>query len=145
MTPSADPLRLSILAGGAAILFGIACLAAAAQPAVPAPTAPGAPGAKPEMTENCPGLVASDRLPVVPIDYRPPTLAPNEARLTYSGHSTFLIESPKLVRIATDYNDYVRPPVRPDIVTMNHAHETHYTDRPDPDIKFVLRGWRDDG
>ena len=33
----------------------------------------------------------------------------------------------------------------PDIVTMNHAHSTHYTDRPDPDIKFVLRGWRDDG
>jgi L-ascorbate metabolism protein UlaG (beta-lactamase superfamily) len=60
-------------------------------------------------------------------------------------HSTFLIESPKLVRIATDYNDYVRPPVRPDIITMNHAHETHYSDRPDPDIKFVLRGWRDDG
>jgi L-ascorbate metabolism protein UlaG (beta-lactamase superfamily) len=35
--------------------------------------------------------------------------------------------------------------VLPDIVTMNHAHSTHYTDRPDPDIKFVLRGWRDDG
>jgi L-ascorbate metabolism protein UlaG (beta-lactamase superfamily) len=49
------------------------------------------------------------------------------------------------VRIATDYNDYVRPPVLPDIVTMNHAHSTHYTDRPDPDIKFVLRGWRNDG
>ena len=49
------------------------------------------------------------------------------------------------MRIATDYNDYVRTPVLPDIVTMNHAHSTHYTDRPDPDIKFVLRGWRDDG
>jgi len=30
-------------------------------------------------------------------------------------------------------------------VTMNHAHTTHYTDHPDPGIKFVLRGWRDDG
>jgi L-ascorbate metabolism protein UlaG (beta-lactamase superfamily) len=28
---------------------------------------------------------------------------------------------------------------------MNHAHSTHYTDRPDPGIKHVLRGWRDDG
>jgi L-ascorbate metabolism protein UlaG (beta-lactamase superfamily) len=28
---------------------------------------------------------------------------------------------------------------------MNHAHSTHYTDRPDPGIKYVLRGWRDDG
>ena len=63
-------------------------------------------------------------------------------RITYIGHSTFLIESPRLVRIATDYNDYVKPPVLPDIVTMNHAHSTHYTDRPDPGIKHVLRGWR---
>ena len=43
--------------------------------------------------------------------------------------------------IATDYNDYVRPSVLPDIVTMNHAHSTHYTDNPDPGIKHVLRGW----
>jgi L-ascorbate metabolism protein UlaG (beta-lactamase superfamily) len=45
------------------------------------------------------------------------------------------------VRVATDYNDYVKPPVLPDIVTMNHAHSTHYTDNPDPGIKHVLRGW----
>jgi L-ascorbate metabolism protein UlaG (beta-lactamase superfamily) len=24
---------------------------------------------------------------------------------------------------------------------MNHAHSTHYTDQPDPRIKYVLRGW----
>ena len=29
----------------------------------------------------------------------------------------------------------------PDIVTMNRAHSTHYTDRPEPGIKHVLRGW----
>jgi len=52
-----------------------------------------------------------------------------------------LIESPQLVRIATDYNDYVRPPLLPDIVTMNHAHSTHFTDAPDAAIKHVLRGW----
>ena len=28
---------------------------------------------------------------------------------------------------------------------MNRAHSTHFTDRPDPGIKFVLRGWREDG
>jgi L-ascorbate metabolism protein UlaG (beta-lactamase superfamily) len=33
----------------------------------------------------------------------------------------------------------------PDIATMNHAHSTHYTDHPDPRIKYVLHGWRDDG
>ncbi len=45
------------------------------------------------------------------------------------------------MKIATDYNDYVKPRALPDIVTMNHAHSTHYTDHPDPGIKHVLRGW----
>ena len=52
-----------------------------------------------------------------------------------------MIESPGGVRAATDYNDYVRPREIPDIATMNHAHSTHYTNRPDPAIKHVLRGW----
>jgi len=100
------------------------------------------PAPKPQMTETCPGLVAM----------RPPFLRPaalvrrvalnaDQVRITYAGHSTFLIESPQLVRAATDYNDFVRPPVLPDIVTMNHAHTTHYTDNPDAGIRHVLRGW----
>ena len=112
---------------------------ASAQAQVPAP------GGKPEMRESCPGLVASDRPRAIPAAFKLAALADDQVRITYGGHSTFLLESSKLVRIATDYNDYVRPPVLPDIVTMNHAHSTHYTDRPDPDIKYVLRGWRDDG
>jgi L-ascorbate metabolism protein UlaG (beta-lactamase superfamily) len=127
--------RLTILA---ASLF---CMTAAAALAQPAPRQ--MPEAKPEVTEGCPGLVASARPLFLPVSGR--ELAADEARITYAGHSTFLIESPKQVRIATDYNDYVRPLVLPDIVTMNRAHSTHYTDRPDPAIKFVLRGWRLDG
>jgi L-ascorbate metabolism protein UlaG (beta-lactamase superfamily) len=96
--------------------------------------------AKPETTQNCPGLVAVDAPRIVPAAFHL-ALTPEQVRLTYVGHSTFLIESPQLVRIATDYNDYVRPPLRPDIVTMNHAHTTHFTDSPDPAIKYVLRGW----
>jgi L-ascorbate metabolism protein UlaG (beta-lactamase superfamily) len=111
-----------------------------AQSAAPAP-----PAAKPEMRENCPGLVASRTPRAIPAALRLAALATGEVRLTYVGHATFLIESPQGVRIATDYNDYVRPWVLPDIATMNHAHSTHYTDRPDPGIKQVLRGWRDDG
>jgi L-ascorbate metabolism protein UlaG (beta-lactamase superfamily) len=61
--------------------------------------------------------------------------------LTYLGHASFLVESPEGVRIVTDYNDLIRAPVTPDIVTMNNAHTTHYTDSPEPEIKFVLRGW----
>ena len=100
---------------------------------------------KPEMNESCPGLVAQHRPPFLPTSMRLAALKEGEVRISYAGHSTFLIESPKLVRIATDYNDYVKPSVLPDIVTMNHAHSTHYTDRPEPGIRFVLRGWRDDG
>src|SRR5262249_26089909 len=98
-----------------------------------------APAPKPEMMENCPGLVASKAPRVVPAALQL-ALASDQVRLTYVGHSTFLIESPQLVRIATDYNDYVRPPIVPDIATMNHAHSSHFTDFPDPAIKHVLRG-----
>ncbi len=102
------------------------------------------PAAKPEMTESCPGLVA-ERMPFAqPAAFRLAALEHDQVRISYIGHATFLIESPQLVRIATDYNDYVRPPVTPDIVTINHAHTTHFTDHPDPAIKHVLRGWRED-
>jgi L-ascorbate metabolism protein UlaG (beta-lactamase superfamily) len=98
-----------------------------------------APAQRPEMMENCPGLISSRTPKVIPA-----ALNGDQARITYVGHSTFLVESAQLVRIATDYNDYVRPSVLPDIVTMNHAHSSHYTDRPDPGIKHVLRGWMED-
>jgi L-ascorbate metabolism protein UlaG (beta-lactamase superfamily) len=100
-----------------------------------------APAAKPEMMESCPGLVASGRPRVIPAAFKLAQLKSDQVRITYVGHSTFLIESPRVVRVATDYNDYVRPPVLPDIITMNHAHSTHYTDNPDPGIPHVLRGW----
>jgi len=114
--------------------------------AVLSPTSLGAleliqtPEPKSETSDNCPGLVAIERPRISPAAMRL-ALNPDQVRVTYVGHSTFLLESPQLVRVATDYNDYVRPPVLPDIVTMNHAHSTHYTDFPDPSIKHVLRGW----
>ncbi len=97
--------------------------------------------AKPEMMENCPGLVASRPSGAIPAAFRLAALNPDQVRINYAGHSTFLIESPRGIRIATDYNDYVKPRGLPDIVTMNHAHSTHYTDHPEPEIKHVLRGW----
>jgi L-ascorbate metabolism protein UlaG (beta-lactamase superfamily) len=63
------------------------------------------------------------------------------ATLTYLGHSSFLIESPDGVRIVTDYNGVHRAKVTPDIITMNNAHSTHYSDHIEPGVKFVLRGW----
>jgi L-ascorbate metabolism protein UlaG (beta-lactamase superfamily) len=35
--------------------------------------------------------------------------------------------------------------VVPDVVTMNRAHSSHYTDTPDPRIAHVLRGWNPEG
>jgi L-ascorbate metabolism protein UlaG (beta-lactamase superfamily) len=101
--------------------------------------------AKPEMRQpGCIGFI-SERSPLFrPVAFRTVALERDEVRINYVGHSTFLIESPGHIRIATDYNDYMRPMVIPDIVTMNHAHTTHYTDRPDPSIKLVLRGWAED-
>jgi L-ascorbate metabolism protein UlaG (beta-lactamase superfamily) len=71
--------------------------------------------------------------------------APDRITVTFLGHASFLIETPQGVTAVTDYNGYNIPSEPPDIATMNHAHSTHYTDHPDPRIKYVLHGWRDDG
>lgn len=87
-------------------------------------------------SEACPGLVAGGSPLLVPA-----ALANDEVGITFVGHATFLIESPGGVRAATDYNDYVRPDATPDVATMNKAHTTHFSHRPDPGIRHVLRGW----
>lgn len=63
------------------------------------------------------------------------------ARITFLGHSSFLIESAGGVSIVTDYNSSIRPPFTPDVATMNNAHSTHYTTTPDPKIVHLLPGW----
>jgi L-ascorbate metabolism protein UlaG (beta-lactamase superfamily) len=124
---------LRMLAAAMAVFAGLPIGGASAQPAPPQP--------KPEMMENCPGLVANRVPRAVPAAFRLASLASDQVRITYAGHSTFMVESPAGVKIATDYNDYVKPRGLPTVVTMNHAHSTHYTDHPDPGIQHVLRGW----
>jgi len=68
-------------------------------------------------------------------------VAPGTVALTFLGHASFLIETPAGATAVTDYNGSITPPFVPDIVTMNNAHPSHYTDAPDPRIKYVLRGW----
>lgn len=101
----------------------------------------GAQMAKPEMRESCPGLVASHTPRLTLASLRLAALAADQVRISYAGHSTFLIESPQTARIATDYNDYVRVPLLPSIATMNRAHDTHFSEYPNPAIPHVLRGW----
>jgi L-ascorbate metabolism protein UlaG (beta-lactamase superfamily) len=66
-------------------------------------------------------------------------------QLTYLGHSSFLIETRAGVTAVTDYNGYIRAPLTPMVVTMNNAHDTHYTDLVEPGVEHVLRGWRPEG
>lgn len=65
--------------------------------------------------------------------------------ITFLGHASFLIRSPGGITAVTDYNGTHIPDFPPDIATMNMAHTTHWTSRPDPRIAHVLRGWREDG
>ena len=76
---------------------------------------------------------------------QPAKLALGEVGLTFVGHATFEIESAAGIRIATDFNDLFRPGRVPDIVTMNRAHNTHFTDFPPAGIKHILRGWNPGG
>jgi L-ascorbate metabolism protein UlaG (beta-lactamase superfamily) len=78
------------------------------------------------------------------VAYTPTALAADQVQLTFVGHSTFLIESPGGLKIATDYAGWSGGVV-PDVVTMNQAHSSHYTNTPDPAIKHVLRGWNPAG
>jgi len=76
---------------------------------------------------------------------RGPTLPRGGVELTFLGHSSFIIRTFKNATAVTDYNGYVRAPFAPDIVTMNRAHNTHYTDVIEPGVKHVLRGWMEKG
>jgi L-ascorbate metabolism protein UlaG (beta-lactamase superfamily) len=80
-----------------------------------------------------------------PVRFREAAANTDEVAITYAGHSTYYIDTPGGVRIATDYSGAYRTGRLPDVVTMNRAHSTHYTLFPDPRIPYVLHGWRDDG
>lgn len=86
--------------------------------------------------QGVPGLVPAGFIPIQ---------SPGTVRITYVGHSTFRLRTPAGVVIATDYAGYAGAGPVPTVVTMNHAHETHYTDFPDPAIEHVLRGWNPRG
>ena len=72
-----------------------------------------------------------------------PALNREQLRIHYVGHSTLLLETPGGITTATDFTGFVGPGILPDVVTMNRAHSSHYTDNPDPAIAHVLKGWGD--
>ncbi|MBT3765778.1 MAG: MBL fold metallo-hydrolase [Rhodospirillaceae bacterium] len=66
-------------------------------------------------------------------------------KITFIGHSTFVLESPAGITLATDFNGIHTPKIPPTIVTMNNSHSSHYTDVFSPKTSFVLRGWDPNG
>jgi L-ascorbate metabolism protein UlaG (beta-lactamase superfamily) len=78
---------------------------------------------------------------VIPAAFQRAALSAGTVQLTFLGHSSFWIESAGGATAVTDFNGMILPPQTPDIVTMNNAHSTHYTDYVDPAVKHVLRGW----
>lgn len=95
--------------------------------------------------ERCPRFIAGHEARVIPASFEVAQLRDGEVRLAFLGHASFLIESPLGITIVTDYSDATRPPETPTIVTMNRAHISHYTFSPDPQIRYVLPGWGEDG
>ncbi len=116
--------RLALLASACAAIVAFA---------TPAP-------AQTTKPEGCPRLISRDQPRIIPA-----ALREDELLIRFVGHATFMIETPGGVRVATDYNDYVRPQTLPNVITMNRAHSTHYTNNPDPGIAHVLRGWNPAG
>ncbi len=74
---------------------------------------------------------------------RPAPPPAGQVEITFLGHSSFLIHTPGDVAAITDYNGYIRAGFPPDIVTMNRAHSSHYTDNVEPGVAHILRGWDD--
>ncbi len=82
----------------------------------------------------------------IPAAVVPESLPPKGGvELTFLGHATFLLRTAGGVTAIMDYTDYVPAPLTPDIATMNIAHSTHYSLSPDPGIKHLLRGWKENG
>ncbi|MEL6463667.1 MAG: MBL fold metallo-hydrolase [Pseudomonadota bacterium] len=69
-------------------------------------------------------------------------VASETVRIHYISHASFLIRTAGGLNMVTDFTGFTgSAPMIPDVVTMNHAHETHWTAFPDPAIPHVLRGW----
>src|SRR4051812_50198486 len=78
----------------------------------------------PQRSE-CLAMASAPR--AVPVSYRLAAKA-EDVVITYAGHSTYYIDTPRGVRIATDFSGGYHARGRPPpVVTMNPAPRTHHT------------------
>jgi L-ascorbate metabolism protein UlaG (beta-lactamase superfamily) len=102
----------------------------------------GAAGAQERTPSHC--IALAEATPgleyIVPASLGP--VDPETVRLHYITHASFLIRSHGGLNMVTDFTGYIGSTrMIPDVVTMNHAHDTHWTAFPDPAIPHVLPGW----
>ena len=80
-------------------------------------------GRRPAMPLRSECLAMANAPPrATPVSLRLAAAKAEEVAITYAGHSTYYIETPGGVRIATDYSGAYRTGRLPDVVTMNRAH-----------------------
>lgn len=136
--PFAAPRRA---AGAAALAPALALAAALALPAA-APAA-----AQGRIPSHCIALAGATAPParLEPARFGAP-LAEGSLRISYLDHAMFLIETPGSLTAVTDYTGHLGGGDHvPDVATMNNAHATHWTARPDPRIPHLLPGWGEGG
>lgn len=113
------------------IVFSMLCGAASAQERTPSHCL--------AVAEATPGMEY-----LVPASLGP--VSEEAVRLHYITHASFLIRTHGGLNMVTDYTGFIgSSPMIPDVVTMNHAHGTHWTPNPDPAIPHVLPGWGEFG
>ena len=87
------------------------------------------------LAQNTPGIAH-----IVPASL--PQVEAEMVHLHYIAHASFLIRSHGGLNMVTDFTGFTGTlPMIPDVVTMNHAHDTHWTAHPDPAIPHALPGW----
>ena len=94
-------------------------------------------------------IAIADAAPGMPFVHKASWQQPvseDEVRISYVSHASFLIQTPGGLNAVTDFTGFIgMVEMVPDVVTMNHAHGTHWTAEPDPRIPHVLPGWGDFG
>ena len=88
------------------------------------------------VAESTPGVEY-----VQPVAYADP-VPEQSVRIRYVTHASFLLQTEGGLSAVTDFTGFLgNVDFIPDVVTMNHAHSTHWTAHPDPAIPHVLPGW----
>lgn len=144
MTRSVRLARFRPFIAGLGGLWLALPLAAQTVLAPQSPAGDAAPPAPTRIPSHCIAL-ARDIDRVIPATFGAP-LDQDSVRIRFIDHATFTLETPGGLLAATDFTGFLGPiSKRPDVVTMNNAHRTHWTDRPDAEIPHVLRGWAEGG